>query len=66
MPKEQAWVAQTPSGMNKERYRNLLINLEISMADITNRSRFRVTVRNRDVLTAHFPFHKLNSVKACV
>ena len=34
------------------------------MADITNRSRFRVTVRNRDDLTLHFPFNKLQAVKA--
>lgn len=31
------------------------------MADITNRSCFRVTVRNRDDLTAHFPFNKFEA-----
>jgi hypothetical protein len=34
------------------------------MADLTNRSRFRVTVRNRDDLTQHFSFNKLDDVEA--
>lgn len=36
------------------------------MADITNRSRFRVTVKNRDDLTAHFPFNKFEAVDTCM
>lgn len=36
------------------------------MADLTNRSRFRVSVKNRDVLTAYFPFNKAPAVKACM
>ena len=34
------------------------------MADLTNRSRFRVTVRNRDDLTQHFSFNMLGEVEA--
>lgn len=36
------------------------------MADLTNRSRFRVSVKNRDDLTAYFPFNKAPAVKACM
>lgn len=34
------------------------------MADLTNRSRFRVTVKNRDDLTRHFSFNQLDDVEA--
>ena len=34
------------------------------MADLTNRSRFRVTVKNRDDLTQHFSFNNLDEVEA--
>lgn len=34
------------------------------MADITNRSRYRVSVKNRDDLVALFPFNKLDAVEA--
>ena len=33
------------------------------MADLTNRSRFCVTVKNRDDLTRHFSFSKLAEVE---
>lgn len=33
------------------------------MADLTNRSRFRVTVKNRDDLTQHFSFNNLDDVE---
>ncbi|WP_374438783.1 hypothetical protein [Inhella sp.] len=36
------------------------------MADLTNRSRYRVQVRNRDDLTQHFPFNKFEAAKAYV
>lgn len=36
------------------------------MADLTNRSRYRVSVKNRDDLTAYFPFNKFKAVEAHV
>lgn len=36
------------------------------MATIANRSRFRVTVKNRPDLTAHFPFNRLKAVQDCM
>jgi len=33
------------------------------VADLTNRSRFRVTVKNRDDLTQHFSFNNLDDVE---
>ncbi|WP_085318450.1 site-specific integrase [Derxia lacustris] len=36
------------------------------MADITNRSRLCVTVKNRDDLTQHFSFNKLDDVEAYI
>ncbi len=36
------------------------------MAELSNRSRFHVTVRNRDDLARHFPFTQMSAARACV
>lgn len=36
------------------------------MATVINRSRFGITVKNRDDLTAYFPFNQLPAVEACM